>query len=264
VGRARSVLGPYVDNMGQPLLKGGGKLVISARGRTMGPGHFGLIDLGGGLQKMSMHYEADLDRSGRSVLAIEPLLWRDGWPVVGANVRAGNYEIKSERSGNALQLQVDFVRIPFEPRRSFMAKPTDPVAPMANQSLADMANVIPPGATRVDLSAYMARPNQQWTITPVPEAGGYFGAPFYRIGIAGTERVLAARKTGEVESVPAYTGATEQLWRIDQLTDGSYRITPASAIADDDVALVAIGVSTVSLARFDPRSDTGRWRFMEP
>ena len=55
-----------------------------------------------------------MDRSGRSVLAIEPLLWRDGWPVGGSNLAPGTYEIRSERSGNALQLKTDFVRIAFE------------------------------------------------------------------------------------------------------------------------------------------------------
>jgi hypothetical protein len=30
----------------------------------------------------------------------------------------------------------------------------------------------------------------------------------------------------EVITVPAFTGAPEQLWRIDQLTDGNYRIMP--------------------------------------
>ena len=34
VGRSRSVLGPYVDNMGIPLLKGGGKLVAAGHGRV--------------------------------------------------------------------------------------------------------------------------------------------------------------------------------------------------------------------------------------
>lgn len=264
VGRSRNVEGPYVDNMGVPLLKGGGKLVVSARGRMIGPGHFGLIDLGGDMEKFSMHYEADMDRSGRSVLAIEPLLWRDGWPVAGANVRPGTYEIKSERNGNALQLLVDFTRIPFDARRSFFAKPTDPVGPVADQTLADVAASWPAGATRVDLSAYMVRPNQQWTITAVPEAGGFMGAPYYRITLAGTQRALAATAAGEVEAVPAYSGADAQLWRIDQLIDGTYRITPKAQAKGQDRALVAIGTSTISLARFDPRSDAGRWRFMQP
>lgn len=264
VGRSRNVEGPYVDNMGVPLLKGGGKLVVSARGRMIGAGHFGLIDLGNDMEKFSMHYEADMDRSGRSVLSIEPLLWRDGWPVAGANVRPGTYEIKSERSGNALQLQVDFTRIPFDARRSFRAKPTDPVAPLPDQTLADVQSSWPPGATRLDLSAYMVRPNQQWTITAVPEAGGFMGAPYYRITLAGTQRALAATAAGEVEAVPAYSGADAQLWRIDQLIDGTYRITPKAQAKGQDRALVAIGTSTISLARFDPRSDAGRWRFMQP
>ncbi len=108
VGRSRTPTGPYVDNMGIPLLKGGGKLVVAGRGRVYGPGHFGLIDLGGGMQKFSMHYEADMDRSGRSVLGIQPLLWRDGWPLAGTNIPTGTYEIQSERSGSALELEATF------------------------------------------------------------------------------------------------------------------------------------------------------------
>ena len=111
VGRSRRPTGPYVDNEGIPLLKGGGKLVVAASGRHMGPGHFGLLDLGDGVQKFSCHYEADLDRSGRSILDIRPLLWKDGWPVGGDNFQEGTYEIMSERSGFGLQLDVDFVRM---------------------------------------------------------------------------------------------------------------------------------------------------------
>ena len=265
VGRSRNALGPYVDNMGVPLLRGGGKLVAAARGRMIGAGHFGLIDLGGDMQKFSVHYEADMDRSGRSVLAIEPLLWRDGWPVGGSNVAPGTYEIQSERSGNALQLKTDFVRIDFDARRSFMASPDDPVGPVPDQSLAENSAVWPEANTRVDLSAYRVRPNQHWTIAPVEGAGGYFGAPYYSIRIAGTDRTLAVRGDGlEVETVPRFTGDDTQLWRIDQLTDGSYRISPKAQAKGADTALMAIGTSTVSLTRFDPASDAGRWRFHAP
>ena len=93
------------------LSMGGGKLVVAASGRYVGPGRFGLMDLGDGVQKFSCHYEADLDRSGRSVLDIRPLLWKDGWPVAGDNFQEGTYEIQSERSGYALELAVDFVRL---------------------------------------------------------------------------------------------------------------------------------------------------------
>src|ERR1039458_7437937 len=103
VGRSKKVAGPYLDNMGIDMLKGGGKLVVAASGRFVGAGHFGRMDLGDGVEKFSCHYEADLNRSGRSVLDIRPLLWKDGWPVGGDNFQEGTYEIQSERSGFALR-----------------------------------------------------------------------------------------------------------------------------------------------------------------
>jgi arabinan endo-1,5-alpha-L-arabinosidase len=106
MGRSRRVTGPFVDNMGIDMLKGGGKLFLGSSGRHIGPGHFGLLDLGDGVQKFSCHYEADLDRGGASVLDIRPLLWRDGWPVAGDNVAEGTYEIESARTGTALELAV--------------------------------------------------------------------------------------------------------------------------------------------------------------
>jgi len=72
----------------------------------------------------------------------------------------------------------------------------------------------------------MFRPHQKRTITPVANAGGYPGSPYFKIAIAGTDRTLAATADGEVVAVPAFTGSPEQLWRIDQLTDGTYRIMP--------------------------------------
>ncbi|TPG51595.1 family 43 glycosylhydrolase [Sphingomonas glacialis] len=263
VGRSRTPTGPFVDHLGVPLLKGGGKLVVAGHGRHYGAGHFGLLDLGDGVEKMSMHYEADMDRSGRSVLAIEPLLWRDGWPVGGENLVAGTYEVQSERGG-ALQLAVDDTRIAFDARASFRAKPDAPVGPIANQTLAqDMASW-PKGPTAVDLGDYMIRPHQQWTIAPAPGGGGAFGAPYYSIVIAGTSRALAVAGD-DVVTVPAFTGAPEQLWRIDQLIDGTYRIAPKGAGgASPARALVAIGRSTAALVRFDPASPTGRWSFQRP
>ena len=265
VGRSRQPTGPFVDNMGIPLMKGGGKLVANARGRVMGAGHFGLVDLGQDVEKFSMHYEADMDRSGRSVLAIKPLLWRDGWPVEGENVAAGTYEIESERSGRALELAVDDVRIDFDVRASFMAPPDAPVAPLPDQKLADVQAGWPSGDIAVDLGDYMIRPHQQWTVTPVPSAGGYFGAPFYTIAIAGTDRVLAVGKAGQLVGTRAKANAPEQLWQIDQFTDGTYRIRPAHMPdPKKPVALVAIGASTPVLIPLDASSDVGRWRFRKP
>lgn len=52
------------------------------------------------------------------------------------------------------------------------------------------------------------------------------GGPYYKIVIEGTNRALAATAGAEIVTVPEFTGAPEQLWRIDQLTDGTYRIMP--------------------------------------
>ena len=100
VGRSRKVTGPFLDNMGVDMLKGGGKLFLGSGGRTIGPGHFGLLDLADGVQKFSCHYEADLDRGGVSVLDIRPLLWKDGWPVAGDNFKeCGRCDFKSRAAG---------------------------------------------------------------------------------------------------------------------------------------------------------------------
>ena len=111
MGRAKKVTGPFLDNMGIDMLQGGGKLFLGSGGRYIGPGHFGLLDLGDGVEKFSLHYEADLDRGGISVLDIRPLLWRDGWPVAGENVKAGTYAIESARTGTALELAVQGVPV---------------------------------------------------------------------------------------------------------------------------------------------------------
>ena len=303
VGRSRRPAGPYVDNEGIPLLKGGGKLVVAASGRHIGPGHFGLLDLGDGVEKFSCHYEADLDRSGRSILDIRPLLWKDGWPVGGDNFQEGTYEIMSERSGFGLQLDVDFVRMdngrrgpggggpgaggpgaaggaprpagaaggpggngaPGGGGGGFNRAPAGPAVPVPNQELAQVQGAWPTGTVGVNLIDYMVRPNQKWTITPVADVGGYPGSPYFKIQIAGTERTLAATEDGSVAALSAFTGGPEQLWRIDQLTDGTYRIMPkAMPNSNEPMALVALGWSTPTLAKFDPKNDKGRWEFKKP
>ena len=263
VGRSKKVTGPYLDNMGRDMLKGGGKMVIAAGGRVNGPGHFGLVDLGDGVQKMSCHYEADLDQNGRSVLGIRPLLWKNGWPVAGDNFKEGTYEIESERRGYALELAVDFVRMPGR-MRPWEHDPNEPVKAVPSQQLSDVIETWPKGNTDVRIGDYMFRPHQKWTITAAPNAGGYLGAPFYKIVIAGTERALAATKEGELISVPKFTGAAEQLWRIDQLIDGTYRIMPKEVPdSNEKLALVSSGDSTPTLAKFDMNTDNSKWNFKD-
>src|SRR6185295_17593899 len=93
----------------------------------------------------------------------------------------------------------------------------------------------------------------------VSGAGGYPGAPYFRITLANTERSLTAIAGGELNAAP-FTGAPEQLWRIDQLADGSYRIGPkAIPGTNESLVLSAVGSSMPTLAKFDPASDRQRW-----
>jgi len=263
VGRSKSVTGPYLDNMGRDMLKGGGKMVIAAGGRATGAGHFGHFIVEDGVEKMSFHWEADFDMGGRSVLAIRPLLWKNGWPVGGDKFKEGTYEIESERRGYALELVVDFVRMP-RGMRGFRPDPNEPIVPIASQTLEDVIGTWPSGDIGVRIGDYMFRPHQRWTITAVPEAGGYIGGSYYKIVIEGTDRALAATADAELITVPTFTGAPEQLWRIDQLTDGTYRIMPKLVPnSKEKYALVSSGDSTPTLAKFDMNSDNSKWNFKD-
>jgi arabinan endo-1,5-alpha-L-arabinosidase len=260
VGRSRKVTGPYLDNMGRDMLKGGGKMVLAASERLLGPGHFGRTIIGDGIEKMSCHYEADLDQSGRSVLGIRPLLWKNGWPVAGEKFKEGNYEIESERRGYALELVVDFTRMPGGMR--FNRNNDEPVKPVASQQLEDVIKTWPAGNIGVRIGDYMGRPHQKWTITDAPDTNGYLGGPYYKIVIAGTDRALAATADGDLITVPTFTGAPEQLWRIDQLTDGTYRIMPKVVPnSNKKLALISSGDSTPTLGEFDFSSDNSKWNF---
>jgi arabinan endo-1,5-alpha-L-arabinosidase len=305
MGRSRSVTGPFLDNMGIDMLQGGGKLFLGSHGRFIGPGHFGLLDVGDGVQKFSLHYEADLDRGGISVLDIRPLLWRDGWPVAGENFSEGTYQIESARTGTALELAVEGMPVggprgrgarggfgaggagrgvgpggrgagpgsgaapppPAPPQGPPAASATPPPAPapIPAQTAAQVSTNWPAGDAGVRLSPYMTQAQQKWQITPVAGAGGYPGSPFFKITIAGTDRALAATAAGEVQAVATFSGAPEQLWRIDQLIDGSYRVTP-KAMPDGSapLALSAVGSSKPTLTRFRPDSDRERWFLKTP
>ena len=261
VGRSKKVTGPYLDNMGRDMMKGGGKMVLAARDRKVGAGHFGRNIIENGVEKMSFHWEADFDLGGRSTLGILPLLWKNGWPYAGENIKDGTYEIESERRGYALELVVDFTRMAGG-MRGFGRNTDEPVKPVANQELSEVVEGWPKGDIGVRIGDYMFRPHQKWTITAVPEAGGYLGGPYYKIVIAGTERALAATADAEVIAVPKFTGAPEQLWRIDQLTDGTYRIMPKVVPnSNEKLVLVSTGDSTPSLAKFDMNSDNSKWNF---
>jgi len=295
VGRSRKVTGPFLDNMGMDMLRGGGKLLVAANGRYVGPGHFGLMDLGEGVQKFSCHYEADLDRGGRSILDIRALLWKDGWPVAGENFTGGTFEIESVRSGYALELGVEAVPLATGRTRMMQGpgggggprgggtnlvsgtnapggggmgmggRARGPMTPIPPQDVAVVSTNWPNSQLGIRIGDYMLSAHQKWTVTAVTNAGGYLGSPYFKITIAGTERTLAATDDAEVIAVPTFTGKPEELWRIDQLTDGTFRIMPkAVPNAKEPLALTAVGASTPTLAKFDPKSDKARWNFRTP
>ena len=262
VGRSRNVTGPYLDNVSRDMIAGGGKMVIDAADRQFGAGHFGRWIEDDGVEKMSFHWEADLDRGGRSVLAIRPLLWVNDWPVAGEAFEEGVYEISSVRRGYAMELAVDFVRHDIPRSRFWMIDPNEPVVSYPNQTLEEVIATWPEGDIQARCGDWMNRPHQRWTITAVPEAGGYLGGQYYKICVEGTDRALAAVEGAEVVTVPEFTGASEQLWRIEQLTDGTYRIMPKEVPGtSSEYVLTSVADSTPSLAEYVSGSDNCKWVF---
>jgi arabinan endo-1,5-alpha-L-arabinosidase len=270
-----------------------------------------LLDLGEGVQKFSCHYEADLDRGGASVLDIRPLLWSDGWPVAGENVKEGTYEIQSLRVGNSLELAVEGVPVGggrrggrdsaggFGGRRGGAPGDTNTVAGPAAftgsnapaaappgvasrrgggggafggrggvippQDVAQVSTNWPAGNIDLRLSNYMDQAQQKWAITAFTNAGGYPGSPYFKITIAGTDRALAATPDMELVTVPVFTGDPEQLWRFDELADGSWRIMPKALPGTRELAaLAAVGSGFATLSEFEPESDKYRWVLKAP
>jgi arabinan endo-1,5-alpha-L-arabinosidase len=308
MGRSRKVTGPYLDAEGVDMIQGGGKLLIGSEGRFIGPGHFGLVDLGDGVQKFSMHWEADLDKGGASVLEILPLQWKDGWPVAGDKLQVGTYEIESVRTGTSLEMAVAGMPVGGFPRRFRGGPPSSggtgsrpagapgappstnvPTAaprptggqggpggafggmfggtgkPIPDQDAAQVSKDWPDGNVDAAMANYMSQAQQKWQITPVPEAGGYLGGPYVKITVAGTDRTLSATAEGELVVLPAFTGAPEQLWQLDQLADGSWRIMPkAVPNAKEPMALSAVGASFATLSKFDSKSDKQHWLLKKP
>ena len=264
VGRAKSVTGPYLDNVGRDMYHGGGKMVIAAGDRVCGPGHFGRTVIDEGIEIMSCHYEADFDRSGRSVLGIRPLLWKNGWPVAGDRFKGGSFEIESVRRGYSLELAVDFVRMKQDRQAFWRIDPNEPTKAIENQKLADVIDTWPKGDIGVRCGDYMFRPHQRWTITPVAEAGGYLGGPYYKIVIEGTERALCAVPGNELTTT-SFRGDDSQLWRIEQAIDGTFRIMPKRILGQDELnteyVLYSAGDSTPTLAKWDFNSDNSKWNF---
>jgi arabinan endo-1,5-alpha-L-arabinosidase len=123
----------------------------------------------------------------------------------------------------------------------------------------------PAGKIDLRMGNYLCQAQQKWTVAPVADAGGYLGSTYFKITVAGTNRALAASDDAELTVLPAFTGGPEQLWRIDQLADGTWRIMPKSVPNSTHMlALTAIGSSFATLEKFDPKNDKQRWLLKTP
>ena len=267
VGRSRSVEGPYIDNVGRDMYHGGGRMVVAAGDRKTGAGHFGRTIIDDGVEIASFHWEADFDMGGRSTLAIRPLLWKNDWPYAGEQFKGGVFEIESERRGYALELAVDFVRMQVARQGWFNRdQMQEAPKPVANQTLDEVKGTWPDGNIPARIGDYMFRPHQRWSVQPV-EGEGYLGNFYFKITIDGTNRALAATADTELTTVPEFTGADEQLWRIEQLTDGTFRIMPKRIPGKDGIntryCLYSAGDSTPTLAEYDFSSDNSKWNFRQ-
>ncbi|GAB3813002.1 arabinan endo-1,5-alpha-L-arabinosidase [Kribbella italica] len=77
VGRSRSVTGPYADQLGKPMLEGGGTILLSGSGTMAGPG--GQSVNGDWLA----HHYYDTQADGDFRLGLRSIRWdSDGWPHV--------------------------------------------------------------------------------------------------------------------------------------------------------------------------------------
>jgi arabinan endo-1,5-alpha-L-arabinosidase len=108
----------------------------------------------------------------------------------------------------------------------------------------------------------MFRPWQHWTVRPVPQAGGSITGPLYEIYIAGTTRALTATADLQV-TTKEFEGQDSQLWHIEQLTDGTYRIMPFAIPGQSGFnsryCLYSAGDSTPTLAVYDFSTDNSKW-----
>jgi len=94
VGRARDILGPYLDREGEAMVHGGGTLVVygfGGGGRWVAGGHNDVISVDG--TDYLVFHAYDATDEGRSKLLIERIEWDPfGWPSVTLEPGTGKLE----------------------------------------------------------------------------------------------------------------------------------------------------------------------------
>jgi arabinan endo-1,5-alpha-L-arabinosidase len=78
VGRSKSVAGPYVDKDGDPLLNGGGTVILRSHDNQIGPGGQDVhVEFG---RQYIVHHYYDGDANGVIRMQIRSMEWQEGWP----------------------------------------------------------------------------------------------------------------------------------------------------------------------------------------
>lgn len=86
IGRSKAVAGPYLDEAGAPLARGGGTILLAGDKDWYAVGHNAVLNIDGTDTIIFHAYDAS-DR-GRSKLRVEKLRWTEaGWPVVDLSSR---------------------------------------------------------------------------------------------------------------------------------------------------------------------------------
>jgi arabinan endo-1,5-alpha-L-arabinosidase len=82
VGRATTVTGPYVDEAGTDLMKGGGTLLVQGNADWIAPGHNAVITYNN--KTYNIYHALKGSSSGAATLRISEIAWdANGWPVSG-------------------------------------------------------------------------------------------------------------------------------------------------------------------------------------
>ena len=84
VGRSDSLLGPYYDRSGKPMLENGYTIVINANERFKGNGHCSEIVQDKKNNDWIFYHGVDAENPQGRKLLLDKIEWsRDGWPVIG-------------------------------------------------------------------------------------------------------------------------------------------------------------------------------------
>ncbi len=82
VGRSRSVHGPFVDERGRALLKGGGTVLLTSDGQWLAPGGGSAWQGPDGRQTLLTFHALHRSQNGALDLWIERIRWPGDWPVL--------------------------------------------------------------------------------------------------------------------------------------------------------------------------------------